>query len=135
MYTWSNPYCCVHNIILGKLWIEQYGTVEIVNHRYVSNLCAGFSFFLSNLRRSKENNVADTTSDFLRIINNYVFCFFFHFLGLNKIGENKNRFPRGHKSKLFFKISVDNYIAHLYSNFLPASLLILTDSFVNTKWD
>lgn len=26
--------CCVHNIILGKLWIEQYGTVEIVNHRY-----------------------------------------------------------------------------------------------------
>ncbi|KAM6929613.1 oxysterol-binding protein-related protein 2-like [Lycodopsis pacificus] len=31
-YTWSNPYCCVHNIILGKLWIEQYGTVEILNH-------------------------------------------------------------------------------------------------------
>uniref|UniRef100_A0A8D3DV73 Oxysterol-binding protein n=1 Tax=Scophthalmus maximus TaxID=52904 RepID=A0A8D3DV73_SCOMX len=31
-YTWSNPYCCVNNIILGKLWIEQYGTVEIVNH-------------------------------------------------------------------------------------------------------
>uniref|UniRef100_A0A673BK04 Oxysterol-binding protein n=1 Tax=Sphaeramia orbicularis TaxID=375764 RepID=A0A673BK04_9TELE len=31
-YTWSNPYCCVHNIILGKLWIEQYGTVEIINH-------------------------------------------------------------------------------------------------------
>ncbi|XP_029013033.1 oxysterol-binding protein-related protein 2-like [Betta splendens] len=32
VYTWSNPYCCVHNIILGKLWIEQYGTVEIINH-------------------------------------------------------------------------------------------------------
>ncbi|XP_055964045.1 oxysterol-binding protein-related protein 2 [Sorex fumeus] len=32
-YTWSNPTCCVHNILLGKLWIEQYGTVEIVNHR------------------------------------------------------------------------------------------------------
>uniref|UniRef100_A0A3B4XJR7 Oxysterol-binding protein n=1 Tax=Seriola lalandi dorsalis TaxID=1841481 RepID=A0A3B4XJR7_SERLL len=31
-YTWTNPLCCVHNIILGKLWIEQYGTVEIVNH-------------------------------------------------------------------------------------------------------
>ncbi|XP_063320253.1 oxysterol-binding protein-related protein 2-like [Pelmatolapia mariae] len=31
-YTWSNPNCCVHNVILGKLWIEQYGTVEIVNH-------------------------------------------------------------------------------------------------------
>lgn len=34
-YTWTNPMCCVHNIILGKLWIEQYGTVEITNHRYV----------------------------------------------------------------------------------------------------
>lgn len=32
VYTWTNPMCCVHNIILGKLWIEQYGTVEIVNH-------------------------------------------------------------------------------------------------------
>uniref|UniRef100_A0A8C5G6F1 Oxysterol-binding protein n=1 Tax=Gouania willdenowi TaxID=441366 RepID=A0A8C5G6F1_GOUWI len=31
-YTWTNPTCCVHNIILGKLWIEQYGTMEIVNH-------------------------------------------------------------------------------------------------------
>lgn len=34
-YTWTNPMCCVHNIILGKLWIEQYGTVEIINHRYM----------------------------------------------------------------------------------------------------
>ncbi|KAK3518441.1 hypothetical protein QTP70_000657 [Hemibagrus guttatus] len=31
-YTWTNPMCCVHNVIIGKLWIEQYGTVEIVNH-------------------------------------------------------------------------------------------------------
>ncbi|KAL1021364.1 hypothetical protein UPYG_G00012350 [Umbra pygmaea] len=33
VYTWTNPFCCVHNVILGKLWIEQYGTVEITNHR------------------------------------------------------------------------------------------------------
>ncbi|XP_054554557.1 oxysterol-binding protein-related protein 2 isoform X2 [Talpa occidentalis] len=32
-YTWSNPTCCVHNVLVGKLWIEQYGTVEVVNHR------------------------------------------------------------------------------------------------------
>ncbi|KAI5095697.1 oxysterol-binding protein-related protein 2 isoform X1, partial [Silurus meridionalis] len=31
-YTWTNPMCCVHNVIIGKLWIEQYGTVEIINH-------------------------------------------------------------------------------------------------------
>ncbi|XP_034147257.1 oxysterol-binding protein-related protein 1 isoform X2 [Esox lucius] len=32
-YTWTNPTCCVHNIIVGQLWIEQYGTVEVVNHK------------------------------------------------------------------------------------------------------
>lgn len=28
-YTWTNVNCCVHNIIVGKMWIEQYGTMEI----------------------------------------------------------------------------------------------------------
>ncbi|KAG9474562.1 hypothetical protein GDO78_004710 [Eleutherodactylus coqui] len=32
VYTWTNPTCCVHNVIIGKLWIEQYGVVEIINH-------------------------------------------------------------------------------------------------------
>ncbi|CAL9695725.1 unnamed protein product [Knipowitschia caucasica] len=32
-YTWTNPTCCVHNIIVGQLWIEQYGNMEITNHR------------------------------------------------------------------------------------------------------
>lgn len=31
-YTWTNVHCCVHNIIVGKLWMEQYGNMEIVNH-------------------------------------------------------------------------------------------------------
>uniref|UniRef100_A0A8C5APN5 Oxysterol-binding protein n=1 Tax=Gadus morhua TaxID=8049 RepID=A0A8C5APN5_GADMO len=32
-YTWTNPTCCVHNIIVGQLWIEQYGQVEVINHK------------------------------------------------------------------------------------------------------
>uniref|UniRef100_A0A665V123 Oxysterol-binding protein n=1 Tax=Echeneis naucrates TaxID=173247 RepID=A0A665V123_ECHNA len=32
-YTWTNPSCCVHNIIVGQLWIEQYGNVEVINHK------------------------------------------------------------------------------------------------------
>uniref|UniRef100_A0A8K9WNG9 Oxysterol-binding protein n=1 Tax=Oncorhynchus mykiss TaxID=8022 RepID=A0A8K9WNG9_ONCMY len=32
-YTWTNPTCCVHNIIVGQLWIEQYGNVEVINHK------------------------------------------------------------------------------------------------------
>ncbi|KAF7267101.1 hypothetical protein GWI33_019598 [Rhynchophorus ferrugineus] len=31
-YTWTNVTCCVHNIIMGKMWMEQCGTMEIVSH-------------------------------------------------------------------------------------------------------
>nr|NP_611865.1 uncharacterized protein Dmel_CG3860, isoform A [Drosophila melanogaster]AAF47130.1 uncharacterized protein Dmel_CG3860, isoform A [Drosophila melanogaster]AAM11336.1 GH12064p [Drosophila melanogaster]ACL90698.1 CG3860-PA [synthetic construct] len=31
-YSWTNVNCCVHNIIVGRLWIEQYGKMEITNH-------------------------------------------------------------------------------------------------------
>lgn len=42
--------CCVHNIILGKLWIEQYGTVEIFNHRYNEESSVdGFKLLLSHV--------------------------------------------------------------------------------------
>ena len=32
-YSWTNPNCTIHNVICGKLWMEQYGTIEIVNHQ------------------------------------------------------------------------------------------------------
>ncbi|KAH9415759.1 Oxysterol-binding protein- protein 1 [Dermatophagoides pteronyssinus] len=32
IYTWKSVNCCVHNIIVGKIWFEQYGTVEVTNH-------------------------------------------------------------------------------------------------------
>ncbi|XP_044217359.1 oxysterol-binding protein-related protein 1 isoform X1 [Thunnus albacares] len=41
-YTWTNPTCCVHNIIVGQLWIEQYGNVEIFNHRTGERCCLNF---------------------------------------------------------------------------------------------
>ncbi|KAM7410352.1 hypothetical protein PAMA_001678 [Pampus argenteus] len=41
-YTWTNPTCCVHNIIVGQLWIEQYGNVEIINHRTGERCCLNF---------------------------------------------------------------------------------------------
>ncbi|XP_075943504.1 oxysterol-binding protein-related protein 1 isoform X4 [Anarhichas minor] len=41
-YTWTNPTCCVHNIIVGQLWIEQYGNVELVNHRTGERCCLNF---------------------------------------------------------------------------------------------
>ncbi|XP_058257792.1 oxysterol-binding protein-related protein 1 isoform X1 [Hemibagrus wyckioides] len=41
-YTWTNPTCCVHNIIVGQLWIEQYGNVEVINHRTGEKCCLSF---------------------------------------------------------------------------------------------
>ena len=32
-YSWTNVNCSVHNIIVGKLWIEHYGSLEIQTHR------------------------------------------------------------------------------------------------------
>ncbi|KAK7485627.1 hypothetical protein BaRGS_00023076 [Batillaria attramentaria] len=31
-YTWQNVNCCVHNVIIGKLWVEHAGTMEILCH-------------------------------------------------------------------------------------------------------
>ncbi|XP_047520600.1 oxysterol-binding protein-related protein 1 isoform X2 [Pieris napi] len=48
-YTWSNVNCCVHNVIVGKLWMEQYGSMEVTCHGGAglkANLCfkpAGFN--------------------------------------------------------------------------------------------
>ncbi|KAL1924036.1 uncharacterized protein VTP21DRAFT_7071 [Calcarisporiella thermophila] len=32
-YTWRKPTTCVHNLIVGKPWIDHYGEMSIVNHR------------------------------------------------------------------------------------------------------
>lgn len=31
-YTWRKVTTTVHNIIVGRLWIDQYGEMEIINH-------------------------------------------------------------------------------------------------------
>uniref|UniRef100_A0A8C5BR55 Oxysterol-binding protein n=1 Tax=Gadus morhua TaxID=8049 RepID=A0A8C5BR55_GADMO len=41
-YTWTNPTCCVHNIIVGQLWIEQYGNMEVINHKTGEKCCLIF---------------------------------------------------------------------------------------------
>jgi hypothetical protein len=33
VYTWQNLKVTAHNIVIGKLWIENTGRVEIVNHK------------------------------------------------------------------------------------------------------
>ncbi|ELU10803.1 hypothetical protein CAPTEDRAFT_156226 [Capitella teleta] len=31
-FSWQNVNCCVHNIIVGKIWVEHYGGMEVMNH-------------------------------------------------------------------------------------------------------
>ncbi|XP_053383205.1 oxysterol-binding protein-related protein 1-like isoform X3 [Mercenaria mercenaria] len=33
IYTWQNVNCCVHNVIVGKIWIEHTGVMEVINHK------------------------------------------------------------------------------------------------------
>lgn len=33
VFTWSGVNCAIHNVIVGKLWMEHFGQLEIVNHR------------------------------------------------------------------------------------------------------
>ncbi|GFW50596.1 oxysterol-binding protein-related protein 1 [Trichonephila clavipes] len=42
VYSWTNVHCCVHNIIIGKLWFEQYGMMEI--HCHTNGLTAQLNF-------------------------------------------------------------------------------------------
>ena len=34
VYTWTNVSCVVHNIVMGTLWMEHQGTMEIVSHKH-----------------------------------------------------------------------------------------------------
>ncbi|XP_066269072.1 oxysterol-binding protein-related protein 1-like isoform X6 [Branchiostoma lanceolatum] len=42
VYTWQNVNSCVHNIIVGKLWIEQYGEMEVKNHTTAEKVVLNF---------------------------------------------------------------------------------------------
>lgn len=32
-FTWTGVNCCIHNIIVGKLWMDHFGQLEITNHK------------------------------------------------------------------------------------------------------
>lgn len=60
-YTWSNVNCCVHNIIVGKMWIEQYGTMEITNK--TNGIKAVLSFKPANWASKDLHRVEGTIYD------------------------------------------------------------------------
>ncbi|XP_070297810.1 oxysterol-binding protein 2 [Salvelinus sp. IW2-2015] len=62
-YVWGKVTSTVHNIIVGKLWIDQSGDIEIVNHR-TKDTChlkfVPYSYFSRDLPRKVTGVVADS---------------------------------------------------------------------------
>uniref|UniRef100_A0A8C5QBI1 Oxysterol-binding protein n=1 Tax=Leptobrachium leishanense TaxID=445787 RepID=A0A8C5QBI1_9ANUR len=61
-YTWKKVTTTVHNIIVGKLWIDQSGEIEIVNHK-TGDKCklkfAPYSYFSRDVPRKVTGEVMD----------------------------------------------------------------------------
>ncbi|NWX23131.1 OSBP1 protein, partial [Aegotheles bennettii] len=61
-YTWKKVTTTVHNIIVGKLWIDQSGEIEIVNHR-TGDKCnlkfVPYSYFSRDVARKVTGEVTD----------------------------------------------------------------------------
>lgn len=41
-YTWRKVSTTVHNMIVGKLWLDNHGEMEIVNHQTGDKCCLKF---------------------------------------------------------------------------------------------
>uniref|UniRef100_A0AAR2J4G7 Oxysterol-binding protein n=1 Tax=Pygocentrus nattereri TaxID=42514 RepID=A0AAR2J4G7_PYGNA len=102
-YTWTNPMCCVHNVILGKLWIEQYGTVEIVNHSTGDKCVLNFKpcgMFGKELHRV-EGHIQDKNKKKRRVIyGKWTECLYTiepKVYEANKKAEKKNGDTKKHK--------------------------------------
>ncbi|XP_048341784.1 oxysterol-binding protein 1 isoform X2 [Sphaerodactylus townsendi] len=61
-YTWKKVTTTVHNIIVGKLWIDQSGEIEILNHK-TSEKCilkfVPYSYFSRDVARKVTGEVLD----------------------------------------------------------------------------
>ncbi|XP_054827053.1 LOW QUALITY PROTEIN: oxysterol-binding protein 1 [Eublepharis macularius] len=62
-YTWKKVTTTVHNIIVGKLWIDQSGEIEILNHK-TSEKCilkfVPYSYFSRDVARKVTGEVLDS---------------------------------------------------------------------------
>lgn len=53
-YTWTKVTTTVHNIIVGKLWVDQTGDMIITNHKDGSKCCLSYipySYFTRDSQR------------------------------------------------------------------------------------
>eukprot|EP00043_Microstomoeca_roanoka_P013129 m.128643 g.128643 ORF g.128643 m.128643 type:complete len:754 (-) comp15675_c0_seq1:435-2696(-) len=61
-FTWRKVHTTIHNIIVGKLWMENTGTMEIVNHR-TKDICSLEYLKCSLFSNSQLNSVRGEVKD------------------------------------------------------------------------
>ncbi|KAJ9599602.1 hypothetical protein L9F63_009919, partial [Diploptera punctata] len=71
-YTWRKVTTTVHNIIVGKLWVDQHGDMDIVNHKdgvkchlkYIP-----YSYFTRDVQRNVKGCVMDSDGNVKWVVN------------------------------------------------------------------
>lgn len=77
-YTWHKVTTTVHNIIVGKLWVDQHGDAEITGRGPVNGIKCHlkyipYSYFTRDSQRRVKGVVMDDLGDVKWIINGNVF--------------------------------------------------------------
>ncbi|KAK6640657.1 hypothetical protein RUM44_012354 [Polyplax serrata] len=71
-YTWRKVTTTVHNFIVGKLWVDQHGDTEIVNHT-TGDKChlkyIPYSYFSKDSQRKVKGCVMDSKGDMKWVVN------------------------------------------------------------------
>ncbi|XP_069989946.1 oxysterol-binding protein 1 isoform X11 [Penaeus vannamei] len=66
-YTWRKVSTTVHNMIVGKLWLDNHGEMEIVNHKTGDKCCLKFipySYFSREIPKKVTGYVVDSEGTF-----------------------------------------------------------------------
>ncbi|CAF1126634.1 unnamed protein product [Didymodactylos carnosus] len=90
IYTWESLTCTIHNIVVGKLWFEYHGTMEVVNHTRKLRAVLNFKPYSWSTRE-------------LHKVEGYVY----------DSNKQKVRGLYGFWTDSFFSIDIDNFEAFL----------------------
>ncbi|RXG69608.1 Oxysterol-binding protein 1 [Armadillidium vulgare] len=66
-YTWRKVSTTVHNMIVGKLWLDNHGEMEIINHETKDKCCLKFipySYFSREIPKKVTGYVVDSLGTF-----------------------------------------------------------------------
>ena len=63
-YTWRKVTTTVHNIIVGKLWVDHHGEMDIINHKN-GDKCHLKYYAYSYFSSEKPRKVIQSTLDFV----------------------------------------------------------------------